>query len=75
MRLTKRDCEAARYGRNDNRRVVLWDEAIPGFGLRVYPSGKKAFVVIYRAARRNHFMTLGAYGRFTRICLSFRYRS
>ncbi|TGD61319.1 DUF4102 domain-containing protein [Tabrizicola sp. WMC-M-20] len=37
----------------------LWDEGIPGFGLRVMPGGRKSFVVQFRAGRRARRMSLG----------------
>ena len=37
----------------------LWDEGIPGFGLRVMPNGRKSFVVQFRAGRRARRMSLG----------------
>ncbi len=62
MKLTKRVVEAATYeGGTDYR----WDDAVTGFGLRVYPSGRKAFVVSYRARGRKRIMTLGRFGVLT----------
>ena len=43
----------------------LWDTVMPGFGLRIYPSGSKSFVVTYWCKGRRRFFTLGRYGRMT----------
>ena len=59
-KLTKRKIDAARYRGGWD---VLWDEDIPGFGLRIYASGKKTFILSYRNARRKkRLMVLGRYG-------------
>lgn len=46
---------------------VLWDtRGIPGFGVRVLPSGGKSFVLWYRTdTGRKRFVTLGRYGVLT----------
>ena len=43
----------------------LWDTEIAGFGLRVYPSGRKAFVVTYRVRGKQRFLTTGRYREMT----------
>ena len=59
-KLTKRAIDAFRYGGGWD---VRWDFDIPGFGVRVYPSGKKSFVLSYRNARRKkRLLVLGRYG-------------
>lgn len=40
-------------------RDVRWDTEVPGFGVRVYPSGEKAFVFSYRANGRKRLMRIG----------------
>ena len=62
QKLTKNIIDRATYQGDNNNRHVLWDSAISGFGLRIYPSGKKAFVLFYRVAGRQRFLALGTYG-------------
>jgi integrase len=42
-----------------------WDDELPRFGVRVLPSGRKSFVVQYRANRRSRRMNLGTFGIVT----------
>lgn len=51
----------------DNGEAVLWDQDINGFGVRCYPSGRKVFILYYRAnggGRRapKRRMSLGEFG-------------
>ncbi len=74
MRLNKTVIENATYqgtsstskdGRKSWSRYVLWDDEVRGLGLRVFPTGKKSFVLFYRAGSRQRQMTLGPYGVLT----------
>lgn len=65
MKLTKRVVDAIIYRGSKGSRDVRWDGDVKGFGLRIYPDGKKAFVVSYRINGRKRLMTLGAYGVLT----------
>ncbi len=58
-KLTKRDIDRFTYAGGWD---VRWDAEVPGFGVRIYPSGKKAFVLSYRAQGRKRLMVLGRYG-------------
>ena len=64
VKLTKRTIEALTYARKSGGQYA-WDDALPGFGVRVYPSGRKSFVVAYRAGERQRFFTLGRFGPMT----------
>ncbi len=65
MKLTKRSIDSFRYQGDGASRDVRWDSAVPGFGLRIYPSGRKAFVLSYRVSGRKRMHTIGSYGAFT----------
>ena len=51
--------EALRPGARD---IVVWDAALPGFGVRVYPSGRKVYVVQARAGGAPRRASIGAHG-------------
>ncbi|HYN76526.1 MAG TPA: tyrosine-type recombinase/integrase [Lamprocystis sp. (in: g-proteobacteria)] len=65
MKLTKRAIDAATYQGDHNARCVLWDDEVPGFGCRLYPGGRKAFILSYRAGGRKRLLTVGTYGVLT----------
>ncbi|NKE70305.1 tyrosine-type recombinase/integrase [Candidatus Manganitrophus noduliformans] len=66
MRLTKRLIDQFRYeGTKKDEWDVRWDDAILGFGLRIYPSGRKAFILSYRVEGRKRLMQIGDYGVLT----------
>ena len=46
----------------DDKDAVFWDRELPGFGLRVYPSGAKVYVVQTRCAARSKRVTVGRHG-------------
>ena len=47
------------------REAIFWDRDLPGFGVRVYPSGTKTFVVQSRGEGRSRRLTLGRHGAIT----------
>lgn len=66
MHLTKRAIDSFTFqGKNDKQRDVRWDDQLSGFGVRVYPTGRKAFVLSYRQHGRKRLMSLGYYGVLT----------
>ncbi len=64
-KLTKKAIDAFRYEGDGKSRDIRWDTEMTGLGLRLYPSGKKTFVLSYRASGRKRLMTLGNFGVLT----------
>lgn len=42
-----------------------WDDELPGFGVRVWPSGRKTYVAQYRAGRQTRRFKIGVHGPLT----------
>jgi integrase len=61
-KLTKRVVEAAEP---QGRDYVVWDDELPGFGLRVFVSGKRSYLIQYRSAGRSRRYTIGSHGVWT----------
>lgn len=55
-KLTKRRVDALKP---QEREFFAWDAELKGFGLRVMPTGRKVYVVQYRAGRRSRRFKLG----------------
>ena len=65
IKLTKSTIDALPTSKSD---VVYWDAGYPGFGVKVTPTGRKVFIVLYRtggAGSRLRKYTIGPYGRVT----------
>ncbi len=62
-RLTKRVVDAAGAAAGT---VIIWDDEVKGFGLRVTPAGSKSYIVKYRAGRSRNApqrrITIGKHG-------------
>jgi len=61
-KLTKRVVDAAAAREKD---YFIWDDELPGFGLRIFASGKRSYLIQYRAAGRTRRFTIGLHGVWT----------
>jgi integrase len=63
-KLTKRTVEAIQHEAEGD--LVVWDSELPGFGVRVWPSGKRVYILKYRTQDgRQRKATLGPHGPLT----------
>lgn len=62
MKLTKRSVEGLPVEPKD---YFVWDSEMAGFGVRVFSSGRKSYLIQYRAAGRSRRRTIGSHGVLT----------
>jgi integrase len=66
MKLTNTTIKQMQYRKASNKADLRFDDELRGFGVRVYPSGRKSFFISYRNAsgtKKRH--TLGDFGSLT----------
>lgn len=63
-RVTKRAVDALQC-RAGKDRAFLWDDALAGFGVAAFPTGRKVYVAQYRKDGRSRRITIGEHGRLT----------
>ncbi|MEH6477303.1 MAG: tyrosine-type recombinase/integrase [Sneathiella sp.] len=62
-RLSKRTLDALKI---EDKEYFVWDDDLPGFGVRVMPTGRKSFLIQYRdSGRRTRRKSLGRFGTVT----------
>lgn len=63
-RITKRAVDALQCPA-DRDRDFLWDDALAGFGVAAFPTGRKVYVAQYRQNGRSRRSNIGEHGRLT----------
>ena len=60
--ISRRTVEALKVGKD----TMFWDRELPGFGVRVYPSGRKVYIAQTRAnGKAGQRVTIGPHGMIT----------
>jgi hypothetical protein len=62
FKLTKRSVEKLEVEAKD---YFVWDAELIGFGVRVMPSGRKSYLIQYRAGGRSRRRSIGQHGALT----------
>lgn len=63
-RITKRSVDALQCPAGRDR-DFLWDDALAGFGVAAFPTGRKVYVAQYRQNGRSRRANIGEHGRLT----------
>ncbi len=61
-KLTKRIVDASTPSTQE---YFVWDDDLSGFGLRVFPSGKRSYLIQYRIGNRTRRYSIGMHGVWT----------
>lgn len=61
-KISKRVVEAAEPRERD---YFLWCDELPGFGVRIFSTGRRSYLVQYRSAGRSRRVTIGLHGPVT----------
>jgi hypothetical protein len=61
-KLTKRFIDSLETRESD---YFEWDDDLPGFGVRIWPTGRKVYMAQYRAAGRTRRVKIGTHGALT----------
>lgn len=59
IKITPTRVDRLRHDPEGPARQVLWDTQIPGFGVRVYPSGRKSYILVYGPENKRKLITMG----------------
>ena len=56
---------SCRFRPSATHRLFLWCSSTPGFGIRIYPSGKRVFVCQVRVGHATRRIKIGVFGPYT----------